>query len=97
MPPVGFESTISAGERPQTYALDRAATGTGKTYYIGLEDLDCNVQNFGVAHFERKRKEKKRKTKCTNSRSLFTRTTVYVVYTVATYIFGIIFAVFMLT
>ena len=27
MPPVGFESTISAGERPQTCALDRAATG----------------------------------------------------------------------
>ena len=33
MPPVGFEPTISAGERPQTYALDRAATGTG------VEDL----------------------------------------------------------
>jgi hypothetical protein len=28
--PVGFEPTISAGERPQIYALDRAATGTGK-------------------------------------------------------------------
>jgi hypothetical protein len=26
---VGFEPTILAGERPQTYALDRAATGTG--------------------------------------------------------------------
>jgi hypothetical protein len=26
---VGFEPTISAGERPQTYALDWAATGTG--------------------------------------------------------------------
>jgi hypothetical protein len=24
---VGFEPTISAGERPQTYALDCAATG----------------------------------------------------------------------
>ena len=29
MAPVGFEPTIPAGERPQTYALDRAATGTG--------------------------------------------------------------------
>jgi len=28
MLPVGFEPTISAGERPQTYALDRVATGT---------------------------------------------------------------------
>ena len=28
---VGFEPTISADERrPQTYALDRAATGTGR-------------------------------------------------------------------
>ena len=43
MPPVGFEPTISAGEQPQTYALDRAATGTGdltelaplKSYVIG--------------------------------------------------------------
>ena len=36
MPPVGFETTISAGERPQTYALDRAATGTGASvhYYF---------------------------------------------------------------
>ena len=33
MPPVGFEPTISAGERLQTYALDRAATGTG-CYFI---------------------------------------------------------------
>ena len=29
MPPVGFEPTTPAGERPQTYALDHAATGTG--------------------------------------------------------------------
>jgi len=29
MPPVGFEPTISAGERSQTYALDRAAIEIG--------------------------------------------------------------------
>ena len=29
MSPVGFEPTISAGERTQTYALDRVATETG--------------------------------------------------------------------
>ena len=34
MPPVGFEPTISAGERPQTKALDRAATGIGIYIYI---------------------------------------------------------------
>ena len=32
MAPVGLEPTISAGERPQTYALDRVATGTGSCY-----------------------------------------------------------------
>ena len=29
MTPVGFDPTISAGERSQIYALDRVATGTG--------------------------------------------------------------------
>ena len=32
MPPVGFEPAIPASERPQTYALDRSATGTGTQY-----------------------------------------------------------------
>ena len=32
MPPAGFEPTISAGERPQTHALDRAATGPSSGY-----------------------------------------------------------------
>jgi len=37
--PVGFEPTISAGERPQTYALDSAATGTGMKFYCFLQIL----------------------------------------------------------
>jgi len=28
---LGFESAFSAGKRPQIYALERAATGTGKS------------------------------------------------------------------
>ena len=49
MPPVGFELTISAGERPQTYALDRAATGTGSHHACatcnswGIYILKCIV------------------------------------------------------
>ena len=41
MPPVGFEPTFSAGERPKVYALDRAATGTGMqcTYNLKLYDM----------------------------------------------------------
>ena len=50
MTPVGFEPTISAGERPQTYALDRAATGTGAylKYYpeICLEGLGETTKNL---------------------------------------------------
>jgi hypothetical protein len=33
MPPVGFATTTLAGERPQNYVLDRAATGTGEALY----------------------------------------------------------------
>jgi len=33
---VGFEPTISAGERLQNYVLDRAATGTGYNIHCGL-------------------------------------------------------------
>jgi hypothetical protein len=40
MPTVGFDHTISTGEWPQTYALDRAATGTG-----------CSNQNY-VSHMK---------------------------------------------
>jgi hypothetical protein len=36
MPLVGFELKISAGERPQTYALDRVATGTGSNGILAL-------------------------------------------------------------
>ena len=38
MQPVGFEPTISAGERQQTYALDRAATGTDQ---INTKEFKC--------------------------------------------------------
>ena len=48
MPPAGFEPTISAGERSQTYALDRAATGTGcllllpSRYSLNLQFVQVN-------------------------------------------------------
>ena len=32
MTPVGFEPMISVGERPQTYALDQGAIGTGEKW-----------------------------------------------------------------
>jgi len=39
MLPVGFEPTISAFERPRTYALDCAATGTGIFTYLSYLNL----------------------------------------------------------
>jgi hypothetical protein len=39
---LGFEPTISVGERPQAYVLDRAATGTGnrnkyQEHFLGVK------------------------------------------------------------
>ena len=45
MPPVGFETTISEGERPKTYALDSAATGTGSYQYLTME-MSINLSFF---------------------------------------------------
>jgi hypothetical protein len=39
MPPVGYETTISAGKRPQKYALDRAVTGTVSPGYINPKKI----------------------------------------------------------
>jgi hypothetical protein len=47
MPPVGFETKISAGERPQTYALDRAATGTGQ---VQITLLNKYLYTFSEFH-----------------------------------------------
>jgi hypothetical protein len=49
MLPVGFELTISADERPQTYAFDRAATGTGTLnveYNILISISDSKTINY---------------------------------------------------
>ena len=40
MPRVGFEPTISAGERPKTYALDRGAIGIGVILVTNLILMD---------------------------------------------------------
>jgi len=41
---MGFESTTPAGKRPQTYALDRAAAGTGIKYI--LHNLNGYISNI---------------------------------------------------
>jgi len=46
MPTVGFEPTISAGERPQTYALELAATGTGGLLYQFLKKKNTQTEDM---------------------------------------------------
>jgi hypothetical protein len=43
MPPVGLEPTIPASARPQTYALDCAATGIGRKVYFSTAFQDVVV------------------------------------------------------
>ena len=47
---MGFEPTISAGEWPKTYALDRAATGTGK-----FKDYEFQLRVMISIHIEKLR------------------------------------------
>ena len=52
MPPAGFEPTISAGERPQTYALDSAGSRSRtfpKLEYV-TEHTRVNLARFMVRH-----------------------------------------------
>jgi len=52
MPPVEFEPTISASERPQTYALDRAATGIGGLVYDTVTKFgETAAYVFGIKAF----------------------------------------------
>ena len=47
MTPVGFEPTIPTSERPQTNALDRAATGIGVDGYLPYvnEQVDVSYED----------------------------------------------------
>ena len=46
MPPAGFEPAIPASKRPQTHALEQAATGIGGEYNVPkYEFLLTELQN----------------------------------------------------
>jgi hypothetical protein len=47
MPQMGFEPKVSAGERPQTYVLDRAANGTGNLTKFKIVILNYNTRKAG--------------------------------------------------
>ena len=49
MPMLEFEPIISGGERPQTYAFDRAATGTGKI------NIHYTLHKYSVRNSQRTR------------------------------------------
>jgi len=43
---LGFETTISAGERPQTYAFDSAVTGDRERYWMAVISTQTQWQVF---------------------------------------------------
>ena len=51
---MGFEPTISEGKRPQTYALDREATGTGYVFYLVVENNVYTLKRITMDKFNRK-------------------------------------------
>ena len=67
MPPVGFEPMIAAGERPQTYVLDRAATGTGNTdkyKVIYLEFHKYMLKQTGLMRCDYRNRQAKNRVLC---------------------------------
>ena len=44
--PVGFEPTITTGDRPQSYPLDREATGTGGWIVLPICNFYCEEISF---------------------------------------------------
>jgi hypothetical protein len=55
MTPLGFETTISAGERPQTYAIDLGATGVAcgaasDWKYVTLSDQYIDKEKLKGQH-----------------------------------------------
>jgi len=52
MPPVEFEPTISAGERPQNNALDHTATGTGPEKLCSAYFADVSLGNLKESSYK---------------------------------------------
>jgi len=51
MPPVGFEPSISAGERPRTYALDRVVSEIGIIPYMQIINKSyILLLTYGACH-----------------------------------------------
>ena len=46
MPPEEFEPAVPASERPQTHALDRAATGFGNQSYKKRNNMVYNLHTW---------------------------------------------------
>jgi len=57
MPPVGFEPTISAGDMPQTNALDRAVAWIGNKFPLQVTNLRIKLSEelWLHLHFSRYR------------------------------------------
>ena len=50
MSPVGFESTMPTGERPQTYTLDHTASGTRSKYVQKITNIFVQSNIYAHMH-----------------------------------------------
>jgi len=64
MPSVGFEPTLSTGERPQICALDRAATGTGTIFFTTNYSLLINLTLIRCSYQQRSKVNQKQMNSC---------------------------------
>jgi len=49
---MGFETAVTASERPQTYAFDRTATGTGPLLCVMPSNTKSDLIKFATNNFE---------------------------------------------
>jgi len=86
MHPVGFEPTISAVERPQTYALDRVVTRTGQDIHVSSLIIYELIICFGISVWsEWERDNTFRLTLLSRSRSLWLWQSISMTLTVDLY------------
>ena len=52
MPPAGIDPTISAGERPQTYAIDCAANANGNNFGSCLFKISTSLHEDQIKFYD---------------------------------------------
>jgi len=76
MPRVGFEPAIPASQQPHTYALDRAANGTGSNKYINKYNY-INIFVFNLEDREPRNRMQSRYLLATHHKTMTSKDTKF--------------------